>query len=348
MKKLLILFTTLFLYARTLNFETPINNNTNNTLSQQISASPDSVSNVEIVSEDFNDSYVSINNKSNIAVIINKKRFFKYIPSLMNALNAYYAQKGIDYKISLYDIDTNLSDVNSSCILYFTTDKNSIEKLKKIPKTFLLPLINKNDTNVTAPNIYFGSINLKNQTNTLLSFINDKTDIITAHTVIAKKLSKYESNCTYVNHIYRFPNIYYKDLNNSFVIFNTDAGQTAQVLSKITQKEIRTKLTLTPQIGYNPLLIILTQPADVEKLLIANSIIHAPMLINDYAMLLNSGIRYNWLNYASCILANKAYNLQNNEDEFYMSDFNIYIFDNQINYKTSLYKIINGAFRQVK
>jgi hypothetical protein len=342
MKKTLILFAALFLYAQTPDTQLQDTNTSYQPLPAQ------NGNYIKAVSENFEDSYISISNKADIAVVINKKRFFKYIPSLMNALNAYYAQKGIDYKISLYGIDTNLSDINSSCILYFTTDGNNIAKLKDSPKTFLLPLINKNDTNVTAPNIYFGSIDLKNQIKTLTSFIDAKTDVITTKTIIAEKLLKYENNSTQINRIYRFPNIYYEDLNNSFVIFNTDAGQTAQVLSKITQKEIQTKLALTPQIGYDPLMIMLTQPADIEKLLIANSIIHTPLLINDYAMLLNSGIRYNWLNYASCILANKAYNMQNSEDEFYMSDFNIYIFDNQINYKTKLYKIINGAFRQVE
>ncbi|WP_456479492.1 hypothetical protein [Nautilia sp.] len=301
-----------------------------------------------IVEEDFNDTYVSINSKSVIAVMIDKRKFFKFIPSIMNSLNAYYAQKGIDYQISLYGIEYNISKIKADDIIYFTTDPNDIYKLQDYNKTFYLPLINRKETNLTAANIYFGSIDFQDQIQKLTSFIDDKTDIITDNTIISEKLLNYEINSTFIENIYKFPDINYEDLNNSFVMFNTSAGKTAQVLSKITQQEIDTKLNFISQIGYDPLMIILTQPADVEKLLIANSIIHTPPVINEYANILNSDIRYNWINYAACILANKAYNRQNEEDEFYMSDFNIYIFNNQINYNTKLYRIINGAFKQVE
>jgi len=363
MIKKILVFLAVLLNAETLSFSNEINNSlqNNQTVNIQTQSSNETIytdtnNSFETTNtyklivnvEDFNDTYISFNSNVNIAVVIDKKRFFKFIPSLINALNAYFAQKGIDYKIALYNIDTNLSSINTKDIIYFTTNTSDLNKLKDYNKTFYLPLINKNETNITADNLYFGSIDFKNQLRTLTSYIDDKTDIITDNTILSNKLLNYEKNLTYLNNIYRYPNIYYKDLNNSFVIFNTSAGKTAQVLSTITQKEIQTKLTLIPQIGYDPLMIILTQPADIEKLLIANSIIHPSLIINENAMLLNSDIRYNWMNYATCILANKAYNRQNNEDEFYMSDFNIYIFNNQINYKTKLYRIIDGAFKQVE
>ena len=137
-------------------------------------------------------------------------------------------------------------------------------------------------------------------------------------------------------------------MKNSFLIFNTPASKTAQVLSALTQKNINVVLNLSPQLGYDPLMILLPQPKDVENLIIANSIINPPPLINEYANLLNSDIKYNWMNYASLILANKIYNKQNNEELFFMSDFNIYIFNNQIDYKVKLYKIINSSFKEVQ
>jgi hypothetical protein len=367
-KKLLIMFLALFLYAQQSNSE-PLGNDINisaktnksslvnsdlnvsdvNTSTETNSSENNETNNTATVDvEDFNASYVSFNSEASFAVVINKQRFFKYVPSLMNALNAYYAQKGIDYNITLYNIDTNISKIKYKNIIYFTTDPGDISKLKDYNKTFYLPLINRNETNITAGNIYYGSIDFKDQVQKLTSFIDDKTDVIADNTLLSDRLLRYEKNLTYIHTVYRFPNIYYRDLNNSFVIFNTSAGKTAQVLSAITQKGIQTKLTLTPQLGYNPLMIILTQPADIQKLLIANSIIHPPLIINEYTSLLNSGIRYNWINYSSCIFANKIYNRQNGEDEFYMSDFNIYIFDNQINYETKLYRIIDGAFKQVE
>jgi len=358
MKKIIfILFIAVCLNAQTLNFEIPIDE-ANNSIENKtvILESGDTNAKTDtnftykpsFEEEDLNDTYFSLNTNVNFAVVINKRRFFKYLPSLMNALNAYFAQKGIDYNITLYNSDVNISDIQTDDIIYFTTNPDELNRLQNIDKNFYLPLIHKNETNISAKNIYFGSIDFEKQVNALSYFIDGKTDVIADNTMLSQKLLNYEKNITYLNHVYTFPNIYYRDLNNTFVIFNTGAGKTAQVLSTITQKEIQTKLALSPQIGYDPLMIILTQPADIEKLLIANSIIHPPLVINEYVSLLNSDIRYNWLNYATCILANKIYNLQNEEDEFYMSDFNIYIFDNQIDYKIKLYRIIDGAFKEVE
>jgi len=357
MKKILLLIIAVLLNAQTLYFEIPINEENNSIENKTVVLKSNKTNSADetnftytpvINEEDLNGTYISLNTNVNLAVVINKERFFKYLPSLMNALNAYFAQKGVDYNITLYNNDVNISDVQTNDIIYFTTNPDELNKLQNIDKNFYLPLIHKNETNVSAKNIYFGSIDFKKQINALSYFIDDKTDVITDNTLLSEKLLNYEKNIVYLKHIYKFPNIYYNNLNNKFVIFNTSAGKTAQVLSTITQKGIQTKLILSPQIGYDPLMIILTQPADVEKLLIANSIIQPPVIINEYANILNSNIRYNWLNYSTCILANKIYNIQNQEDEFYMSDFNIYIFDNQIDYQTNFYRIINGAFKEVK
>ena len=319
----------------------------NNNVAENNQTNLTQITQIQTIEEDFNDTFVCINSKVNLAIVINKQKFFKYIPSLINALNAYFAQKGIDYNIKLYDSDVNLSKIKSEDIIYFAFNDNNLSNLCDYNKTFYLPLINKNETNISCPNIYFGSINFKEQITLLSQFIDDITNIITDDTLISQKLFNYEKNLTFLNDVYRFPNIYYKNLNNAFVILNTDAGKSAQVLSKITQKNIKTKLLLTPQLGYDPLMIILTQPADVKKLLIANSIIHPPAVINEYTRILNSDIKYNWINYSSCIFANKIYNKQNFENNFYMSDFNIYIFDNQIDYKVKLFRIINGSFKKV-
>ncbi|MEO1928142.1 MAG: hypothetical protein ABGX26_05580 [Nautiliaceae bacterium] len=334
--RVLILFIAALLSAQTLNFIIPqIEINTSSTTTQPI-----------IQTEELNDTFVSINSKAQIAVVINKKRFYKYIPSLMNSLIAYYSQKSIDYNITLYDSDVNLSSLPQKYILYYTTDKTKIASLKDYNKTFFLPLIDKESN--SSDNVFFGGINFKAQIKALSDITDKNTSVITSNTQISKTLLTYEQNLTNVQNVFRYPNINYKDLNDSFVFLNTISSKTAQVLSKITQKNIQTKLNLTPQIGYSPLIILLTQPQDIEKLIIANSIINPPLIINEYTNLLNSDIKYNWFNYSTLILANKAYNMQNQEDEFYMSDFNIYIFDNQINYKTKLYRISQGAFKEVE
>ncbi|MEO1923637.1 MAG: hypothetical protein ABGX25_03870, partial [Nautiliaceae bacterium] len=73
-----------------------------------------------------------------------------------------------------------------------------------------------------------------------------------------------------------------------------------------------------------------------------------PGIIEDVNRLLNSDIKYNGRNYSTSVLLNKIYNQITSSDEFYMNDFNLYIFNNQINYKTKLYQIINGAFKPIE
>ena len=223
MKILLILVTVIFLNAQTLNFILPLNENnisktniseTNNSIIEnnfndtnktfiKINATENNQTNltkkpeIQTIEEDFNDTFVSINSKVKLAIVINKQKFFKYIPSLMNALNAYFAQKGIDYDINLYNSDVNLSKIKSEDIIYFAFNDNNLSNLCDYNKTFYLPLINKDEINISCPNIYFGSIDFKKQINSLSQFIDDKTDIITDNTIISKKLINYEKNLTF-------------------------------------------------------------------------------------------------------------------------------------------------------
>ena len=348
MKKIVILLiTTIFIYANEINLS--IENN-KTAFIKELNENNLSIKNYIpkpiIIEEFFDASYVTLKNKANLAIIINKKRFFKYLPSIINGINAYFIQKGIDFNISVYDTDVNISLIPYDDIIYFST--KNLEDLSNYKKTFYLPLVNKNETNQTSHNIYYGLIDFKNQIDKLKEFINKKAFIIHDTTYISNKILNYEKNISYIEQIYTFPKIPYWKLNNSFLIFNTPASKTAQVLSILTQKEINTTLNLSPQLGYDPLMILLTQPKDIQNLIIANSIIDPPLLINEYTNLLNSDIKYNWMNYATLILANKIYNKQNNEELFFMSDFNIYIFYNQIDYKVKLYKIINSSFKEVQ
>ena len=328
MKKIIVLLIAIFIYA----------NETNLTIKKEI-ANP-------IIEEFFDASYVTLKNKVNLAVIINKKRFFKYLPSIINGMNAYFIQKGIDFNITVYDVDVNISSIPYDDIICFTTE--NITHLSTYKKNFYLPLVNKNEINQTNYNIYYGLIDFKKQIDKLKSFINKRAFVINDTTYISQKILNYEKDIPYLENIYTFPKIPYWRLRNSFLIFNTPASKMAQVLSILTQKDINVALTLSPQLGYDPLMILLTQPKDIKNLIVANSIINPPLLINEYSNLLNSDIKYNWMNYATLILANKIYNKQNNKELFFMSDFNIYIFHNQIDYKVKLYKIINSSFKEVQ
>ncbi len=302
-----------------------------------------------IQTENFEDTFKSLKPNIKLAIVIDKKFFKKYLSSIINSVNAYFLYKNVNYTIQVFD-ENNLTDaLNYQYIMFYAINPNMIYALHNFKNNFYLPIININDieTNSSA-NIYFGGINYKNQIKKLSAFIQTDKNIVTINsdTYISHKLSnieKKEFNLTVMN----YPNINYVDLNNSYIFFNTAASKTAQILSNINYKNIQPNLEFSAQINYDPLLIEITQPQDVEKLIIANSILNVPDILEDYNQLLNSDIEFNWLNYSSTLLANKIYNQSTNTNEFYLNDFRLYIFDNQINYKTKLYQIVNNSFRVI-
>ena len=302
-----------------------------------------------IQTENFEDTFKSLKPNIKLAIVIDKKFFKKYLPSIINSVNAYFLYKNINYTIQVFD-ENNLTDaLNYQYIMFYAINPKMIYALHNFKNNFYLPIININDieTNSSA-NIYFGGIDYKNQIKKLSAFIQTDKNIVTINsdTYISHKLSnieKKEFNLTVMN----YPNINYVDLNNSYIFFNTAASKTAQILSNINYKNIQPDLEFSAQINYDPLLIEITQPQDVEKLIIANSILNVPDILEDYNQLLNSDIKFNWLNYSSTLLANKIYNENIGGDEFYLNDFEIYIFNNQINYKTKLYQIIDNSFRKI-
>ncbi|GAX87210.1 conserved hypothetical protein [Lebetimonas natsushimae] len=347
MKKIFFLIVGTLLLAQTLDFESPILvdiNNTEKNISADMEKKEKNITeNIEI----FNENFYSQNSKVSFALIVDKQKFFKYLPSIVNSINVYLIQKGVDFNISLYNNDINISAIPQNYIIDIETNKSKILTFGDYNKTFFIPTFNKNDFNQTFENVYFGGLNFKDQINLFNNFINDRLFTISQNNQISKKLLYYETKNPFFVRNFYFPDINYNDLNNSFTILNTDISKSAQVLSTITSKEIEPFLVFSPQLCYSPAIIFLTQKKDREKLIIANSIINPPLEINDYATLLNSDIKYNWLNYATDILVNKIYNMQNAEDMFYMNDFHIYIFENQINYKTKLYKV-DTSFKEVK
>lgn len=297
----------------------------------------------------------------NIAVLISKEKFFKYIPQIMNSINSYLIKKDITYAIKLIDFskDSNLTEVLDSAtqeynyIFTYFTEVDNIEKLKDYPYNFFfIPTINKNDTNITDSNIFFGGIDYDKQIYKLNELVDSFTNIYNSNTLSISK-SLYDKEIEIINFPYQnlyFEKFSYKDtkIKDSNVILNTNAVMSAQILSNLVFYNNQPKQVLSTQINYNPLIFTLTQKESIENMIIANSISKSDEIINDNNLLLGSNIKYNWLNFSSSILMNKAYSLENDYNTFYANDFYLYMYNNQINYKTELYKIEKNGFKKIK
>jgi len=324
-----------------------IDNKTNET-NATASLQENNISKTNIQTEDFKDSFKTLSPDIKIAVVIDKIFFRKYLSSIINSLNSYFLYKNVNFTIQVFDENNLTKALNYKYIIFYAVNPDTVTSLINFKNNFYLPIINKNNIETNNSNIYFGGINYKDQINNFIKFIQPakRIIIINSNTYISNRLYKLETkefNAT----VMQYQNIDYNELNNSYIIFNTAASKTAQILSNINYKNITPDLEFSAQINYDPLLIEITQPQDVGKLIIASSIINVPSVLEDYNQLLNSDIEFNWLNYSSTLLANKIYNQVTGNGEFYLNDFKLYMFDNQINYKTKLYQIIDNSFRVI-
>jgi len=369
MKKYLLIFFSTFLFANTIIdgitiYSLPPYNETNTTNSTKQFTKTTSYNKVNEINtsnsneinetnktvtfeEIFNANIKTVKPHIDIAVLIDKKLFKKYLPSIINSLNSYFLYKNSDFNLSVYDINQTQEALKHKNIIYYTYNPNDVYKFKDYNNTFYFPIINKNEVNFSKSNFFFGGINYYSQIKKLSFLIETNNTIAINENTITSKIILYFEKKFFKITSFMENNINYKSLNNNYIFLNTSPQKSAQILSNLYYQNIEPNLILSTQINYSPLLISLTQQEALNKLIIANSIIHLPKQLADINMLLNSDIKFNWVNYSANILCNKIYNNITKGDIYFMNDFSTYIFDNQINYKTNLYQIIFNGFKKI-
>jgi len=313
-----------------------------------------------LIEENITNDIVTPVNEQNmsIAILLDKKKFFKFIPIILNSINAYMIKKDINYNIKLFDTEENLTQElnnitqNYKYIFTYFTNSDEVNILNNYPNNyFFIPTLNKNQVlnDVINNNIFFGGIDYRSQVSKLNQLISGKTMIIYED----RDLSKYitfliKELLLYPNKAVKYPVYYWKGYNNKFIYLNTNIVNTVQLLANFTYNKVKTNAILSTQINYTPLIFSLTNHDDVENLILANSIFNIDPIIEDNNLNLNSDIDFNWLNYTTSVLLNKAYNLERGEDQYFLNDFNLHIFYNQVEYKTNLYKIFQNGFIQIE
>ncbi len=377
MRKILILILSVFLFAdqnpfepeqnttdkaRNINgiiiYNLPVieeNKTKTDTSSSQIPSYENDETNESYVSRETNATYeeVFINTiktvkpSLDIAVVIDKKLFKPYLSSIINSLNSYLIYKNVEFNLNIYDVNEIQKALEHKNIIFYTYNTNTLNELSQYNNNFYFPMINKYDTDINNTNFYFGGIDYKSQINKLNSLITQNNVIaINDATLTSQKLYAMETEFFNVK-AYAYRRIYYNILNNSYVFLNTSPQKSVRILANIYYKNIKPKLILSTQINFTPVLIAISQSEALKKLIIANSIINPPLELVDINKLLLSDIKFNWLNYSASILCNNIYNKFSGGDEYLMNDFSVYMYDNQINFKTKLYQVVFKAFKEI-
>ncbi len=233
------------------------------------------------------------------------------------------------------------------------------------------PTIHKSNTNATSPKLFFGGIDYKAQSDLLLQEAVSPLIIFYDDSSIGKKLTLYEEDkFKYKNEFDTYngvekkvlirgkKSIKYnisrqrtnlqneikdnKDINGSTCFVNTPIVKTSMIISQLTLYDTNVTNILSTQINYDPLILSMTQYADRQKMLIANSItLHNDILIQTNALLSND-IKYDWINYTTTIAIDYFFSLLTNDDR----EYNINLVENQMLYPIEILKPSLSRFIQ--
>ena len=214
-----------------------------------------------------------------------------------------------------------------------------------------MPLIEKKDSLSDNESLIFGSISYEQQMEKLNSYsignnamfyqdsyIGNKLrrayDSSVTNTRVIKQISKNENNFKNIVNDYR--------LNSSSLFLNTDIVKTSLILSQLRAYDVYPKLIFSTQVNYDPMLMLLTQDKDREKLVIANSIDVVNKELKDEIINFGGNIIYEWVDYSTLVGINYLYYGANS------SLIQTQIVDNQAVYNPKLYKSTDVGFLEIK
>ena len=235
------------------------------------------------------------------------------------------------------------------------------------------PTINKDDVNTTSTSLLFGGIDYKKQSQILLHKAVSPLIIFSDKSQIGKKLARYqeqeflnpqeETNTTMDyedevsvynedNNISKEKKVlkyfvsrrttnfekYLKDnenISNASFFVNTPIIKTGMILSQLTLYDTNASNILSTQINYDPLLLSMTQYADREKMIVANSITYNNNVLVETNSLLGNDIVYDWINYTTTVGIDYFYTQITGEDR----EYNIPLSDNQMIYNIELLRL---------
>ena len=302
--------------------------------------------------------------KIKVAFIYPSSLVEKYAKTSLSTISGYLSYQKADYDLTIID-STNESyeNINSAfekakqngvtkVIGLFTPSAiSSLDKIVTDDVKVYLPLIEKKDSLTSNENLIFGSISYEQQVKKLISYSSTNNAMFYQDTYIGNKLkraydasvydtrvrkeiSKTETNFKYIVNDYK--------LNNSTLFLNTDLVKTSLILSQLRAYDISPSAILSTQVTYDPMLMILTQTQDREKLVVANSIDSVNNELRDEIITFGGNIVYEWVDYSTLVGINYLY---------YGNNSNLVqtkIIENQAVYNPKLYRSTEVGFLEIK
>ncbi|TKX29390.1 hypothetical protein CQA38_04730 [Campylobacter sp. MIT 12-5580] len=303
---------------------------------------------------------------SKLAIIIPEKTIKSYSSTIINASFAYLLRQNakIDTKVFLIGIEDEarinrvLAELEAEnfrfVIAGFTLKGANILAKHSNDMMFFIPTLHKKNTNIDAKNIYFGRIDYDAQIDKLLSEVNSNNiasfydNSVLSNTLHQSILKKVPNARTYKieGEKINFASVLKSKgpLRGSSIFLNTPLVTSAIISSQLRVNDIEVQNILSTQIGYNPMLLSLTQKEDRAKLIIANSIANKDKTLAYLNENFSQSIEYNWLAYATSVGLNFFYT--SFMDKRSSSLFSESIEDTQVVYDIKLMKALEFNFAE--
>lgn len=327
----------------------------------------DQSSNEQDLNEKQVDSKIEIDTtkvKMKVAFIYPSNLVSKYAKSSIGTISGYLSHQNSDYELLVIDTQNESSAKISSAfeevrnanitnvIALFTP--NAVGTLNSVVSSDVkvyLPLIEKNEVNSNSDSLIFGSISYDEQIKKLIDYSSGNNVMFYQDTYLGSKLRKSYESLVYDARLKReikksennFKGIVTgSGLANSTLFLNTDIVKSSLILSQMRSYDVYPKVIFSTQVGYDPLLMTLTQEKDRERLIVANSIDVVDKELRDEIATLGGNIQYEWVDYSTLVGINYLY---------YGKNSNLIptkIENNQVMYKPKLFKSTEFGFLEIK
>ncbi|MGP1450726.1 MAG: hypothetical protein ACTTJS_06350 [Wolinella sp.] len=308
----------------------------------------------------------------NLALIIPKKSVGRYSVTTIDTILAYLASKEGAFKFAVFDsVDESreslfralesVKDGGFENVIALLTHDGARE-LVAIPSTLqiYIPTIHKSqlETLLLPQNITFGGIDYKAQIDALVSFADGKGAVVyNDDSPTGARIGAYVRNSGLpILFEESFSNAKAAEFNKgskahgqyvsgASVFLNTSIVKSSLILSQFTYNGYIPKNIFSTQINYNHSILSLTQPRDRKNLYIASSLGDISREIIEYSAILKSDLQYDWINYSTSRGVEFFYQGAFADAVPYFSEG---ISDQQVEYKTRIYKSEAGRFRAIE
>ncbi|WP_428025310.1 hypothetical protein [Arcobacter sp.] len=301
-----------------------------------------------------------------IAIVFPSKVVGKYGNTTINSVIGYLLFQNSKFEIESFDsenesvdsIYNTLNEVKNKgykkVIALVTSNSlatiNNISSISNMEVYF--PLISKQESNYNnSSNFIFGAISYENQMKKLLELSTGDNAQFYEDSSIGMKLKNIYENLVpdiLVNQTILQTNNNFKEivtnekLKHTNLMLNTTIVKSSIILSQLYAFETQNGAIMTTQQNFDPLILSLTQYEDRLNLVFANSIENTDDRLTELLNLLDTDVKYNWVNYST--LVGVDYLFSRNKNGLIKNK----VLNNEVLYNTYLYYSTEASFKKLE